>query len=60
MVFEKDMKKEVWSSMTKKEWLICYDFHTKKDIKMLETICYYVMTYDPQPNFKVIIVIDYQ
>ena len=54
------MKKEVWKCMTNKEWLICYDYNTKKDLAMLEMMCYYVMNYDPQPGFKIFVVVDYQ
>ena len=54
------MKKVVWCSMESKEWLVCYDYHSKKDLQMLESICYYVMNYDKQIGFKVIIVVDYQ
>ena len=46
--------------MESKEWLVCYDYHSKKDLQMLESICYYVMNYDKQIGFKVIIVVDYQ
>jgi hypothetical protein len=53
------MKKVVWRSMEQREWLLCYDFHTVKDLQMLESICYYVMNYDKQAGFKVFIILDH-
>ena len=44
--------------MESKEWLICYDIQTKKDLLMMESICYYVMNYDKQEGFRVVIAID--
>jgi hypothetical protein len=44
--------------MSAKEWFICYNICNKKDIIMMEDICYYVMNYDKQPGFRVFIVVD--
>ena len=41
------------------EWLVCYDYRERRDIEMLESIVYYVMNYDRQPGFKVLVVVDY-
>jgi hypothetical protein len=53
------MKRIVWKSMEAKEWLICYDFESMKDLNMLEAICYYVLNYQQQEGFRVIIILDH-
>lgn len=58
LAHQNEMKRVVWKSMESKEWLICYDIQTKKDLLMMESICYYVMNYDKQEGFRVIIAID--